>query len=195
MKGKKINLTRRKFGRLLVIRQSSVKKNRRYLWECRCDCGNTTTVYGHNLRLGLTTSCGCFRKEKVSQIAKGNTHRRVGAKIAEQRAFLGRLKYRAKTRGVAVNMPDADLLLLAENPCFFCGKPPIRQAQIKNKLVQEDGDGTSTAMYYDDDPWAANNISLITPSEGYTDGNCVPCCVGCSRKHHPQRGTVVTHDQ
>lgn len=31
-------------------------------WECRCDCGNTTTSWASHLRAGNTKSCGCGRK-------------------------------------------------------------------------------------------------------------------------------------
>ena len=36
-------------------------------WLCKCKCGNEKIVYGTNLRRGLTTSCGCFRKEKLAK--------------------------------------------------------------------------------------------------------------------------------
>lgn len=43
-----IDLTRRKFGRLVVIGRSDKRaKNGSVLWECKCDCGNTTlNFYG-----------------------------------------------------------------------------------------------------------------------------------------------------
>ena len=64
----KINdLTGQKFGRLLVIdRVENQNGNIRYL--CKCDCGTEKIFYAENLRRGLTTSCGCFRKEKLSQL-------------------------------------------------------------------------------------------------------------------------------
>lgn len=30
------------------------------MWECMCDCGNTTIVAGNHLRSGETKSCGCL---------------------------------------------------------------------------------------------------------------------------------------
>lgn len=51
------------FGRLTVInRVIDSEKNVKYL--CKCKCGNETICYASNLKRGLTTSCGCFRKEK-----------------------------------------------------------------------------------------------------------------------------------
>ena len=59
-----ISIEGKKFGRLLVIKKVINNKNTASVWECKCDCGNTTIVLGHSLRKGLTTSCGCVRIEK-----------------------------------------------------------------------------------------------------------------------------------
>lgn len=61
-----IDLTGQQFGYLTVIKRvENVGKQVR--WLCRCKCGNEKIVYGTNLRRGLTTSCGCYRKEKLAQ--------------------------------------------------------------------------------------------------------------------------------
>ena len=59
-----IDLTGRRFGRLIVIqREESKTKYRSQNWECKCDCGNKVTVLTGNLRRGFTQSCGCLHKE------------------------------------------------------------------------------------------------------------------------------------
>lgn len=58
-----IDLTNRRFGRLLVIGRTDKPKKGRYLWVCKCDCGNITEVQGSSLLQNLTKSCGCLRKE------------------------------------------------------------------------------------------------------------------------------------
>lgn len=61
------DLTGQRFGMLTVIRRVENKgKQVRYL--CRCDCGNEKIFHATNLKRGLSTSCGCFRKEKLSQL-------------------------------------------------------------------------------------------------------------------------------
>lgn len=61
-----IDLTGGRYGRLTVIKLSDKKlpsnKHKR-LWDCQCDCGNTTTVEGYWLTNGNIVSCGCARKE------------------------------------------------------------------------------------------------------------------------------------
>ncbi len=58
---KLIDLTGRKFGRLTVVgRSENIKGQTR--WNCNCECGKKTVVYGGALRLGTTCSCGCLAK-------------------------------------------------------------------------------------------------------------------------------------
>ena len=65
------DLTGLKFGRLTVLEQteSRIGKNRKTLtfWKCLCECGNIVEVYSGSLTSGLTTSCGCFQKEKAKE--------------------------------------------------------------------------------------------------------------------------------
>ena len=37
-------------------------------WDCRCDCGATTTVDARNLRSGSIKSCGCHRRERMGKL-------------------------------------------------------------------------------------------------------------------------------
>ena len=47
-----------RYGLLTVVSQSESRNGRR-VYECRCDCGNTTLVLSTHLRQGQTKSCGC----------------------------------------------------------------------------------------------------------------------------------------
>jgi len=60
---KMIDLTGRRFGRLVVIGEHGRDKWNQAIWACRCDCGNETNVVGGSLRNGNTKSCGCWRKD------------------------------------------------------------------------------------------------------------------------------------
>lgn len=61
-----IDLTGQRFGRLLVIKRVFNQKKGTY-WLCQCDCGNYKEVYGGDLKNGRTKSCGCLRKEILSE--------------------------------------------------------------------------------------------------------------------------------
>lgn len=63
--GSKINMIGKKYGKLLVIKESQIKTTQNKLcYECQCDCGNMTIVSGLNLRTGKTKSCGCINESK-----------------------------------------------------------------------------------------------------------------------------------
>ena len=73
--GKLIDLTGKRFGRLVVVRRVSdhIKPNGKKLvmWECKCDCGNVKEILGSNLTRGLTKSCGCLGYEnRINALTK-----------------------------------------------------------------------------------------------------------------------------
>lgn len=63
---RKIDLKGKRFGRLVVCKQSTDKKPYHCgaLWICKCDCGRGTIVESSHLIHEGTLSCGCLRKEK-----------------------------------------------------------------------------------------------------------------------------------
>lgn len=56
---KLINLTGKKFGRLVVLRRGSNRANNTY-WLAQCSCGVIKNYAGSSLRRGATKSCGCL---------------------------------------------------------------------------------------------------------------------------------------
>ena len=56
-----IDLTGQTFGYLTVLKENIEKRpGGEAYWDCKCSCGNITTVAGYNLRNGITKSCGCL---------------------------------------------------------------------------------------------------------------------------------------
>lgn len=64
---KLIDITGKRYGRLIVDAQAERNRHSHTMWKCRCDCGNTVIVSGQSLKSGNTLSCGCLRKEKMHQ--------------------------------------------------------------------------------------------------------------------------------
>ena len=58
-----IDITGKRFGRLVVKCKSHKDKRGEWHWLCVCDCGNEKTVSGNKLRSGNTKSCGCLQTE------------------------------------------------------------------------------------------------------------------------------------
>ena len=65
--GKRIDLTGKRFGKLVVSSYAySMKEDyglTRAVWNCTCDCGNTIEVKAGLLRNGHVKSCGCLKHE------------------------------------------------------------------------------------------------------------------------------------
>ena len=73
MRWKRNDLTGQRFGRLVVIEESPVRKRGAIHWVCKCDCGNITRpLRGDQLTTGNTRSCGCLHNEDFSR--RNTTH-------------------------------------------------------------------------------------------------------------------------
>jgi hypothetical protein len=73
-----VDLSGEKFGKLSVIRRSGTHKFGGALWECLCDCGNTSHVRSSDLNDGTTQSCGCGWRENLRNGPKHRTHGAYG---------------------------------------------------------------------------------------------------------------------
>jgi hypothetical protein len=63
-----IDLTGQRFGRLSVVSLASPAATGERMWTCNCDCGNTCTVRGAQLRKQKTRSCGCYKRERAREL-------------------------------------------------------------------------------------------------------------------------------
>lgn len=89
------NLIGHRFGRLVVLGSYGKDKKGNKRWMCICDCGKESIVLGYTLKNNSTRSCGCLRKERVSESQK--TH-------GQSRTRLYRIWTGMKTR---CNNPNA----------------------------------------------------------------------------------------
>ena len=71
-----INMDGKRFGRLIVIKYHT-KKHSTKIWECICNCGNTTYVSTGALRGGVVKSCGCLHKEWASLAGQRENAKRI----------------------------------------------------------------------------------------------------------------------
>ncbi len=67
-----IDITKKRFGRLVVISRVENNKHGKTRWECLCDCGKLTEVLSNSLRSGRAKSCGCLQKQVT--INRNTTH-------------------------------------------------------------------------------------------------------------------------
>lgn len=76
LKGRGLDLTGLKFGKLTVVEKTGLKKNGSFEWLCICDCGNEKKVITPSLRNGNTKSCGCYHVESAKM--KDNKFKKHG---------------------------------------------------------------------------------------------------------------------
>lgn len=66
--GTLVDLTGKKYGRLVALERAGSTAKKKATWLCRCDCGRMLVVVGSNLTSGNTQSCGCFDRDINSRV-------------------------------------------------------------------------------------------------------------------------------
>lgn len=163
------NLAGKRFGRLTVIKR--VRPLCPTRWKCRCDCGKVKEVLANNLVQGTTKSCGCYRAEKVRQMAskKGMYRRDISRVEATLRFLECKYKSDAKKRSISWNLTREEFRSLIVLPCTYCSIPPYQ-----------------VCGGYESSPWLEarikyTGIDRVDSSVGYVLTNAVPCCGMCNR--------------
>lgn len=63
------DITNQRFGKLIAIEPTELRKDHSVIWRCNCDCGKEVYVSIHHLQEGKVKSCGClnrsFGEEKI----------------------------------------------------------------------------------------------------------------------------------
>lgn len=77
--GKKSDYIGQRFGRLIAFEDAGRSKNGHVLYRCKCDCGNESIVSSSDLKSGHTTSCGCYKWERV--VEANTTHGMRGTRL------------------------------------------------------------------------------------------------------------------
>lgn len=72
-----LDLTNQKFGKLTALKNTfELAKDGTYIWQCKCECGNTCLASVKKLREGYALSCGCkagsLGQQKIRTILEKN---------------------------------------------------------------------------------------------------------------------------
>ena len=146
-----------KVGMLTVIGEAVQGGSyRRYMWLCRCDCGNTKRVATAHLLSKAIKSCGCATGPKISDMDRG------------RKAVITRYKRAAKSRGFIWDLSDNQAVSLMESACFYCGS----MGSCTYKIVER--------AHFDSRQYLYNGIDRIDSSKGYTPDNVVAACAQCN---------------
>jgi hypothetical protein len=162
-RNKHTDLTGKKFGRLLVIKQNAKigNHNMKY-WDCLCDCGNTKIISGGSLRSGSTQSCGCLRSESA------HLTNNIGDTKASFNYLYSSYKNSARIRNLDFQLDKETFKYYTKQECYYCGCEPEHEQKNKSK--------TGNYIY--------NGIDRIDNTKGYIEGNIVSCCSICNYAKH-----------
>lgn len=83
-RSRRVDLSGKVFGRWRVIRYDPGKE---HYYICKCVCGVEKSIHAGSLRYGLSTSCGCYRREIASEISVTHGASRVGKHTGAYRSW------------------------------------------------------------------------------------------------------------
>ena len=141
-----IDITGLRFGMLVVLKKDE-SPHRKLRWWCKCDCGVTKSVDGSSLRGRRSTSCGCQRRDKLSE--SSITHGRSGTR--EYRIWKN-----IKARCLNKNLPTAQ---------HYSGRGISMCAEWENSFVK-------FFMDMGPIPSQKHSIDRIDVNGNYEPGNC-----------------------
>lgn len=135
-----IDLTGQKFGRLTVIERAEdyVCANIGYpQWLCRCNCGKETIVSGSHLRMGLTQSCGCYRRERLADAIKKALKKYNDYEVQEDYVIM----YTSKNEPFYVDLEDfwkvKNIHWSFTNKGYLVGKDKFGKKQLLHRLIMD----------------------------------------------------------
>ncbi len=108
-----VNLTEKRFGRLIVIAFAGMAKYG-VRWTCNCDCGKTIEVYAAALNAGRAQSCGCYRYDRARSVNTTHGHFRGATKSPEFEAYCGMIRRCSRPSNVAHNYRDRGICVATE---------------------------------------------------------------------------------
>ena len=119
-----IDITNKKFGRLLAQYPTKERQNNWVMWSCLCDCGVTKLVAGALLKNGNTKSCGCLMKEQNAKFCSSNftKHGLSGSKsYISYHQYLRRTRLKSAGFNYMNEIDLQDILNYYGNCCIYCG--------------------------------------------------------------------------
>lgn len=202
-----IDLTGKRFGRVIVLnKKSNATRQNSIAWECKCDCGKICLKSASNLRSGKSTSCGCFRKEimsetKLSDLKKINFgNLTVDSRVGTTKN--GRAIWRCLCNcGNYINISSASLKRGLTKSCGCLRKDKRTSRVFKNSIhntfigyrsranrkgiefgISEDylSKMLLSDCFYCQSSNYKMSIDRMNSQKGYTVENSVPCCVVCN---------------
>jgi hypothetical protein len=158
-----IDLTGKRFERLIVIKRLEQNKHRKFLWECKCDCGKTIIVTTGSLTSGNTKSCGCYCKDRTRETK--TTHGLSMTKAYYTIRNARRRQYLNKTKSDWSYEMEETLRILFPS-CALCGTTNEQHLALHNERLHVD------------------HVKPLSKGNGIKPGNAVLLCRECNCKKY-----------
>lgn len=151
------------YGHLTVIERLpnevyGAKGMTRPVFKCKCSCEREIPVYSHYLVRGTATDCGCRLSEKLAENRRGEYG------VSVRNYIISTYRSNAKRKDLDFEISDEEMIVMFQQDCHFCGRPP------HNTVTKKHAYGSYTY----------NGIDRLDPSRGYVAGNVVSCCKTCN---------------
>ncbi len=114
-----LDLNNKRFGKLIAIKPTGKDKNNRYIWLCKCDCGNFIKVKSGNLISKHSKSCGCLLKKLGNQHPSWKGYGQISSK------YWSSIKQHAKSRNLEFSITieySWNLFLKQDKKCSLSGQ-------------------------------------------------------------------------
>jgi hypothetical protein len=152
-----------KYGRLTVnnlVGYFIEGSRKRTAYEFTCDCGRKVVLRPKDVKAGLITSCGCYRKETTSKTGSGNTLPDCGGfKNNLYQKFLAG----ANRRRINVEITKDVFLDYTSKSCHYCGSPPSNCFKANYACN-----------------FNYNGLDRVDSAKSYSVNNIVTCCKHCN---------------
>lgn len=139
------DLTGNRYGKLLATEFKGFNENRKAIWLCQCDCGQSWTGLGNSLTSGRTISCGCAAKD-TSVYMPEKARRESAVKCAKRRAR------KLNACGSFTEQDIEELLIKQRGKCACCGSDISKRFSRDHRVALVNG-GDNTK----------HNIELLCP--------------------------------
>ena len=159
---RKVDLTGKRFGRLLVGQRQRENTTTYYL--CKCDCGNEQWVSHSSLISKQSQSCGCLQKDKLVERSSKNLPEVIASRLWSY------YKRNAQMRDIPFHLTKEDFFRLIYQPCLYCRRIGIK-TETRWKRRKETNE-EKTLLH--------NGIDRFDNRYGYTQTNSVSCCQKCN---------------
>jgi hypothetical protein len=161
-----IDLTGKKFGKLLVVKQLKERGNRGQIrYECLCECGKKHQTSGESIRSGKSKSCGCLRHTPPNKIK--DREQAIWSYLYQTTIVKRNRKWK-----ILGDISLDDFIFFSKEPCYYCG--------LENSNTAQDRRGWNKNKQVSDTIIKFNGIDRLDSSKRYWSNNVETCCKYCN---------------